>query len=183
MGHRGAVVGEGFGCSRPIGRREAMAPREKVMETTAYCSCGKCCCWEYGMMVTPYHYLAAQPALPFVKLAKRRRNPHYHSKDQKSFIFDRYWTATSLKGCAYEGKTADGDLPRQSRPGPFHPRSFRKPLRLALRAAFAPWFLLGRRGTIAADLNEYPFGTRMYVPGYGWGLVSMNESCHERQTD
>ena len=85
--------------------------------------------------------------------------------------------------CCVAGKTADGDLPRQSRPGPFHPRSFRKPLRLALRAAFAPWFLLGRQGTIAADLNEYPFGTRMYVPGYGWGLVSMNESCHERQTD
>ena len=26
-------------------------------------------------------------------------------------------------------------------------------------------------GTIAADLSRYPFGTRMYVPGYGWGEV------------
>ena len=26
------------------------------------------------------------------------------------------------------------------------------------------------RGTIAAD-SKYPFGTRMYVPGYGWGTV------------
>lgn len=26
-------------------------------------------------------------------------------------------------------------------------------------------------GTIAADTNLYPFGTMMYVPGYGWGRV------------
>lgn len=27
------------------------------------------------------------------------------------------------------------------------------------------------RGTIAADTTHYPFGTRMFVPGYGWGEV------------
>lgn len=27
------------------------------------------------------------------------------------------------------------------------------------------------KGTIAADLGRYPFGTKMYVPGYGWGEV------------
>jgi 3D (Asp-Asp-Asp) domain-containing protein len=27
------------------------------------------------------------------------------------------------------------------------------------------------KGTIAADLERYPFGTIMYVPGYGWGVV------------
>lgn len=27
-----------------------------------------------------------------------------------------------------------------------------------------------RHGTIAAD-PRYPFGTKMYVPGYGWGVV------------
>ena len=32
-----------------------------------------------------------------------------------------------------------------------------------------------RKGTIAAD-SHYPFGTRMYVPGYGWGVV------HDRGT-
>lgn len=26
-------------------------------------------------------------------------------------------------------------------------------------------------GTIAADINRYPYGTKMYVPGYGWGEV------------
>ena len=28
-----------------------------------------------------------------------------------------------------------------------------------------------RPGTIAADTDFYPFGTIMYVPGYGWGRV------------
>lgn len=28
-----------------------------------------------------------------------------------------------------------------------------------------------RKGTIAADTSRYPFGTHMYVPGYGWGIV------------
>ena len=27
------------------------------------------------------------------------------------------------------------------------------------------------KGTIAADTRLYPFGTKMYVPGYGWGEV------------
>ncbi len=27
------------------------------------------------------------------------------------------------------------------------------------------------RGTIAADVDRYPFGTQMHVPGYGWGEV------------
>lgn len=28
-----------------------------------------------------------------------------------------------------------------------------------------------RVGTIAADTGLYPFGTKMFVPGYGWGVV------------
>ena len=27
------------------------------------------------------------------------------------------------------------------------------------------------KGTIAADVSLYPYGTKMYVPGYGWGEV------------
>jgi 3D (Asp-Asp-Asp) domain-containing protein len=27
------------------------------------------------------------------------------------------------------------------------------------------------KGVIAADISTYPYGTRMYVPGYGWGVV------------
>jgi 3D (Asp-Asp-Asp) domain-containing protein len=28
-----------------------------------------------------------------------------------------------------------------------------------------------RKGIIAADISRYPYGTKMYVPGYGWGEV------------
>lgn len=28
-----------------------------------------------------------------------------------------------------------------------------------------------KKGTIAADIKRYPYGTKMYVPGYGWGEV------------
>ncbi|MCX5830156.1 MAG: 3D domain-containing protein [Deltaproteobacteria bacterium] len=28
-----------------------------------------------------------------------------------------------------------------------------------------------KKGTIAADITRYPYGTKMYVPGYGWGEV------------
>lgn len=37
-----------------------------------------------------------------------------------------------------------------------------------------PWRIFPRHGTIAADKDFYPFGTRMFVPGYGWGEV---EDC------
>lgn len=28
-----------------------------------------------------------------------------------------------------------------------------------------------KKGTIAADTRYYPYGTVMYIPGYGWGRV------------
>jgi 3D (Asp-Asp-Asp) domain-containing protein len=28
-----------------------------------------------------------------------------------------------------------------------------------------------KKGTIAADISRYPYGTKMYVPDYGWGEV------------
>ncbi len=28
-----------------------------------------------------------------------------------------------------------------------------------------------KKGVIAADISRYPYGTKMYVPGYGWGEV------------
>ena len=34
-----------------------------------------------------------------------------------------------------------------------------------------PWKAVPRTGTIAADTDYYPFGTRMNIPGYGWGVV------------
>ena len=64
-------------------------------------------------------------SFPPVRLKKRRDNPHKHKSEQKTYIFDKYWTATSLAGCIYEGKTAIGELQKQSRPGPLHSRSLR----------------------------------------------------------
>lgn len=45
----------------------------------------------------------------------------------------------------HAGKTASGIRPRQYEPG--------------------------KKGSIAADTRYYPFGTEIYVPGYGWGVV------------
>ena len=28
-----------------------------------------------------------------------------------------------------------------------------------------------KKGVIAADISKYPYGTEMYIPGYGWGVV------------
>jgi 3D (Asp-Asp-Asp) domain-containing protein len=33
------------------------------------------------------------------------------------------------------------------------------------------WFILPYPGTIATDTNYYPFGTVMYIPEYGKGVV------------
>jgi 3D (Asp-Asp-Asp) domain-containing protein len=40
------------------------------------------------------------------------------------------------------------------------------PVRLLL-----PWLWFAHDGTIAADTRYYPFGTRMHIPGYGYGIV------------
>ncbi len=42
---------------------------------------------------------------------------------------------------------------------------------IPLRIILFPWLLLPQDGTIAADTRHYPFGTRMYIPGYGYGVV------------
>lgn len=30
---------------------------------------------------------------------------------------------------------------------------------------------VAKKGTIAADITLYPYGTKIYIPGYGWGEV------------
>jgi hypothetical protein len=56
-------------------------------------------------------------------------------------------------------------------PGLFSGDSLKRPWMIPVRVVFFPWKALPRDGTIAADTEHYPFGTRMYVPGYGWGVV------------
>ena len=42
---------------------------------------------------------------------------------------------------------------------------------IPVRTILFPWYFSSEKGTIAADTQYYPFGTEMYVPGYGWGRV------------
>ena len=45
------------------------------------------------------------------------------------------------------------------------------PWMIPIRITFFPWLLLPQDGTVAADTKYYAFGTRLYIPGYGYGVV------------
>ncbi|PIE72628.1 MAG: hypothetical protein CSA20_07200 [Deltaproteobacteria bacterium] len=111
------------------------------METTAYCGCGKCCSWERGRWV-------------FLKLD----------------FWNRYVSAGPGKGQSYTGKTAANTDPVTPHPGLVSYDTLVHPWMFPVRLVF-PWLWRQRDGTIAADTRYYPFGTRIYVPGYGWGVV------------
>lgn len=113
-----------------------------VIETTAYCNCSSCCSWERGS----WRYL-------------------------KLDFWNRYVSAGPDKGRTYSGLTASGTKPREPEPGLFSKDSVYRPWMIPVRIILFPWYLLPQDGTIAADTAYYPFGTRMYVPGYGWGVV------------
>lgn len=114
----------------------------RTIETTAYCGCGTCCSWERGS----WKYL-------------------------KLDFWNKYIDAGKGKGQPYSGMTASGTKPREPVPGLFSIDSLKHPWMIPFRALF-PWLWFHRDGTIAADTTHYPFGTRMYVPGYGWGVVT-----------
>ncbi len=114
----------------------------KKMEVTAYCGCGKCCSWGRG-----------------------------HWGCLKLNFWDRYVSAGRRKGDSYSGLTASGTRPHEPRPGLFSKDSLKKPWMIPVRIIFFPWLLLPRDGTLAADTRYYPFGTRIYIPGYGYGVV------------
>ncbi|CAI5520226.1 unnamed protein product [Closterium sp. Naga37s-1] len=86
-------------------------------------------------------------------------------------LFAKYWTDTTLKGGPYHGFTANGRYPAQSRPPILSPLSLSQFQKIPGRLLLFPWRLLPRHGTIAADTAHYPFGTQMFIPGYGWGIV------------
>lgn len=114
----------------------------KIMEATAYCGCSKCCDWERG----DWRYL-------------------------KLDFWNKYVSQGDQDGKNYDGLTASGEKPQQVSPGLFSADSAKHPWKIPFRAV-APWLWFAEDGTIAADTRFYPFGTRMYVPGYGWGTVS-----------
>lgn len=144
-----------------------MGAREESLEVTGYCGCGECCGWEWGLWLGPAGYLGFRPG-PRVSLQKRRPPGR---RGREVALVDRYWRTTELRGRPYDGTTASLTLPREARRGPLHPESLRRPGALLLRAALFPVALFGRRGSVAADTDHFPFGTLIHVPGYGWGVV------------
>jgi hypothetical protein len=114
----------------------------KIMETTAYCSCSSCCSWERGSWT-------------------------YFKLD----FWNRYVSGGSSKGSTYSGLTSSGTVPYEPEEGFFSVDSVRRPWMIPVRLILFPWYFLPHDGTIAADTRFYPFGTRMYIPGYGWGTV------------
>ena len=120
----------------------AKPPVAKIMETTAYCGCSACCSWERGS----WHLL-------------------------KLDFWNRYVSTGPSAGREYSGLTARNTLPYEPEAGLFSTDSISRPWMIPVRLVLFPWYLLPKDGTIAADTKYYPFGTRMYVPGYGWGVV------------
>jgi len=116
--------------------------RTRLIEVTAYCNCGECCKWTRGSW-----------------------------KCLKLDFWNRYISAGPQRGEHYTGLTANGTKPREPRPGLMSVDSIRQPWMIPVRIVFFPWLLLPRDGTIAADTKYYPFGTRMFIPGYGYGVV------------
>jgi hypothetical protein len=81
-----------------------------------------------------------------------------------------FWNRVNADGSPYTGRTANGDRLRLYHPGLVSLDSLRRPWLIPPRVVF-PWLWLPQDGTIAADTTYYPFGTRMFVPGWGWGCV------------
>lgn len=120
----------------------AKKPVSKVLTATAYCGCGSCCSWERG-------------SYKFLKLD----------------FWNRYVNAGTSDGQKYSGLTASGTKPQEPQEGLFSFDSLKRPWMIPVRTILFPWYFLAEDGTIAADTRYYPFGTKMYVPGYGWGIV------------
>lgn len=114
----------------------------RTMEVTGYCGCSQCCGWERGSWL-------------FLKLD----------------FWNRYVGYGNHAGRPYSGLTAGGTTPTEPQPGFFSLDSLQRPWMIPTRLILFPWYFLPERGTIAADTKYYPFGTRMYIPGYGWGVV------------
>ena len=120
----------------------AKPPVPTIIETTAYCGCSSCCNWERGSW-----YLL------------------------KLDFWNRYVSKGSRAGAPYSGLTASGTTPREPEEGFFSMDTVYRPWMIPIRLILFPWYFLPHDGTIAADTRYYPFGTRMYVPNYGWGMV------------
>ncbi|MGB9499993.1 MAG: 3D domain-containing protein [Dissulfuribacterales bacterium] len=113
----------------------------RKMEVTAYCGCGECCNWERGRWL-------------YLKLD----------------FWNKYISKGKYEGRPYSGLTASGTKPHEPQPGLFSLNSIAHFWMIPFRIIF-PWLWFSHDGTIAADTRYYKFGTRMYVPGYGYGII------------
>lgn len=84
-------------------------------------------------------------------------------------FWNRYVSSGPQAGHPYLGLTALGSEPQEPAPGFFSWDTVVRPWMVPVR--LLPWYWFQEDGTIAADTRYYPFGTRMYVEGYGWGRV------------
>jgi len=111
------------------------------MKATGYCDCDECCGWERGS----WKYL-------------------------KLDFWNKYISTGKDEGKPYSGLTASGTKPHEPKPGLVSFDSLKHPWMIPFRFIF-PWLWMARDGTLAADTNYYPFGTRMHIPQYGYGVV------------
>lgn len=93
-----------------------------------------------------------------------------YSRGSWKFLKLDQWNRYTAGGARYTGKTASGGKLVEPRAGLLSGESVTKPWTVPGKVAM-PWRAKQRLGTIAADTNYYPFGTKMYVPGWGWGVV------------
>jgi hypothetical protein len=138
----GMILLTGLVTSLPTGCSRSGEIEIKQMEVTSYCPCGSCNEWERGSW-----------------------------KYMKLNFWNRYVTKGKRKGQPYTGKTAGGNDLQPPRPGLFSVDSLKHPWMIPVRIIGFPWLLLPQKGTIAADTRYYPFGSEMYVPDWGWGVV------------
>mmetsp|Transcript_25099 Transcript_25099/g.44733 ORF Transcript_25099/g.44733 Transcript_25099/m.44733 type:complete len:279 (+) Transcript_25099:146-982(+) len=220
------------------------------VDTTAYCGCGRCCGWEYGVglgplpLYLPIAWKKRASGNQPIPLLPRVRRLEYETEDRRrgalsgaavgstlagaacialaagclppsgrlgtavrflsslrassSFPpgallrsvqapvavgaalggvsgyallpISKYWAETNLAGQRYAGTTASNTRPRAPVPPLFSKELLRsEPWTIPHRLLLLRW--RGTLGTVAADTTYFRFGERIYVPGYGWGVV------------
>lgn len=85
-------------------------------------------------------------------------------------FWNKYVDRGKDEGRPYDGRTASGTKPRSPQPGLVSVDTLTHPWMLPIRLVF-PWLWLAHDGTVAADTRYYAFGTRVWVPGWGYGRV------------
>ena len=89
----------------------------------------------------------------------------------REMVVTAYCPCALCTGSAHVNRTANGSRPEEPEPGVFSLRDAAHLDSLATRLLLLEPTLLPNGGTISADLDCYPFGTQMFIPGYGWGTV------------